>query len=182
MALGTYRTCTYIAGDWDSDVDAVNILKHWNESNHWGLSFKDVHDLTSSRDTSRACSIKVSLKARMDVSKSFVLIVGSNTSAIRKGSCEYCPDRIWNQWLGRMICSKGKTYDTSSFVEYECKKAIEAGIKIVVLYKSTSVNKSNCPSIIRNYGTHVAMKHWNYLYSPARIEWDYNAVKNALSV
>ena len=25
-----YRTCTYIAGDWENDFDAVNQLKKWN--------------------------------------------------------------------------------------------------------------------------------------------------------
>lgn len=39
----TYRTCTYIAGDWDNDNAAVTQLKKWNEGNKWGFTFKDVH-------------------------------------------------------------------------------------------------------------------------------------------
>lgn len=50
--MATYRTRTYIAGDWDNDKDAVDQLHTWNDSNYWSLSFTDAHDLTSSRDSS----------------------------------------------------------------------------------------------------------------------------------
>ena len=69
----TYRTRTYIAGDWDHDKDAVDQLHKWNDSKYWSLSFTDAHDLTSSRDSSLNCTIKSSLKTRMDASKTFVL-------------------------------------------------------------------------------------------------------------
>ena len=47
-----YRTRTYIAADWDGDRDAVDQLHKWNDSNYWGLSFTDAHDLQQSRDSS----------------------------------------------------------------------------------------------------------------------------------
>jgi len=50
--MATYRTRTYIAGDWDHDKDAVDQLHKWNDSNHWSLSFTDAHDLTSANDSS----------------------------------------------------------------------------------------------------------------------------------
>ena len=53
-----YRTKTYIAADWDDDHDAAERLHEWNESDYWGLSFTDAHDLQQSRDTSLFCSIK----------------------------------------------------------------------------------------------------------------------------
>ena len=65
----TYRTCTYIAGDWTGDSSAIEELHKWNESDHWGLSFTDVHSLTQSRDSSQNCSIKSSLRTRMNYSK-----------------------------------------------------------------------------------------------------------------
>ena len=37
----SYRTCTYIAGDWTGDSSAIEELHKWNESDHWGLSFTD---------------------------------------------------------------------------------------------------------------------------------------------
>lgn len=38
--MATYRTRTYIAGDWDNDKDAVDQLHKWNDSNYWNLSFR----------------------------------------------------------------------------------------------------------------------------------------------
>ena len=49
--MATYRTKTYIAGDWDHDKDAVDKLYQWNGSNYWSLSFTDAHDLTQANDT-----------------------------------------------------------------------------------------------------------------------------------
>lgn len=67
-----YRTRTYIAADWDGDRDAVEQLHKWNDSNYWGLSFPDAHDLQQSRDSSLPCSIKSSLKREwMDLSVSY---------------------------------------------------------------------------------------------------------------
>lgn len=169
----TYRTKTYIAADWDQDEDAVNQLHKWNDSNHWSLSFHDAHEITKAKDSSLYCSIKSSLKTRMDVSKTFILIVGDTTNIITKGSCAYCGS--YNSWT--QSCARGHSVDFRSFVKFECAKAIEAGIKIVVLYKSTVVSKSKCPDAVKNVGTHVAM--W-YKGSDGQIYWDYNAVKKAL--
>ena len=77
-----YKTRTYIAADWDGDRDAVEQLHKWNDSNYWELSFPDAHDLQQSRDSSLPCSIKSSLKKRMDGSKRFVLIVGDSTDSV----------------------------------------------------------------------------------------------------
>ena len=79
--MTTYRTRTYIAGDWDHDKDAVDKLHQWNNSRYWSLSFTDAHDLIQANDSSLNCSIKKSLKKRMDASKRFVLIVGNNTNS-----------------------------------------------------------------------------------------------------
>ena len=69
-----YRTKTYIAGDWTGDKDAIDKLYQWNTSKYWSLSFTDAHDLTKAKDSSLNCTIKRSLKVRMDASKTFVLI------------------------------------------------------------------------------------------------------------
>lgn len=83
-----YRTRTYIAADWDTDSDAVEQLRKWNDGNYWSLSFSDAHDLTQARDSSLNCSIKNSLRTRLEASKTFVLIVGKNTLSVRSGSCQ----------------------------------------------------------------------------------------------
>ncbi len=169
MAL--YRTRTYIAADFDHDKDAVDQLHKWNDSNYWSLSFTDAHDLQTSSDDSLYCSIKSSLKYRMDGSKTFVLIVGDHTDSITKGGCQYC--RSYNPWTG--ACARGYTVDTRSYIKYECDKAVEAGIKIIVLYNDTSVNRSKCPAAVRYKGTHAKMvKCENGKYY-----WDYQSVKAA---
>ena len=168
-----YRTKTYIAGDWDGDKDAVDQLHKWNDSNFWSLSFTDAHDLTQARDGSLNCSIKSSLATRLDASKTFVLIVGTNTKTVKSGSCQYCDS--YNSWTGS--CARQYSVDLRSYVEYECAKAVRDGLKIVVLYNAASVDKSKCPDAVKNTGTHVAMCY----LKDGKYYWDYQAVKNALS-
>ena len=70
------RTKTYLAGDWTGDEDLIEKIKEWNKDNNLGISFTDVHELTSSSDSSLNCSIKSSLRKRLSICKTFVLIVG----------------------------------------------------------------------------------------------------------
>lgn len=174
-----YRTQTYIAGDWDGDRDAVDQLKRWNNSNFWRLSFYDVHEKTQSLDTSLNCNIKRSLQLRMDVSKRFVLVVGDKTNTITSGSCGLCPFHTYYYTCG-YVCNKGYRYDSRSYVKFECDKAVDAGIEIIVLYNSTSVDINKCPSILRDRGCHIPMKKLKF--SSMRgyfVDWDYEAVKKA---
>lgn len=168
----TYRTRTYIAADWSSDKNAVDQLRKWNDSTKWGLSFTDAHELTQARDGSLNCSIKASLATRLEASKTFILIVGSNTKSVRSGGCQYC--QSYNSWTGS--CARGYYVDLRSYVEYECAKAVRDGLKIVVLYNATTVDKSKCPDIIKNVGSHAPMMY----YKDGAYYWDYQSVKKAL--
>jgi hypothetical protein len=170
-----YRTKTYIAADWDTDVDAVEQLHKWNDSKYWSLSFSDAHDLTQSYDSSLYCSIKSSLKTRMDASKTFVLIVGENTDSITKGGCQYCA----NYSSALKNCLKGRSVDYRSYIKYECDKAIEAGIKIIVLYNYACIYKSKCPEAVRDIGIHAKMQ---YIGTDGKYYWDYESVKAAFDV
>lgn len=163
-----YRTKTYIAGDWTGDKDAIEQLYKWNESNKWSLSFNNAHDITQARDDSLNCSIKASLKRRLDVSKTFVLIVGKNTLNLRSGSCSYC--HSYNSWTHH--CAKGRTIDRRSYIDYECEMAVEAGMKIIVLYNSLFKDLSKCPEVLRYKGIHIAMKNY--------YGWNYEQIKQAL--
>ena len=167
-----YRTKTYIAGDWTGDSDAIRQMYKWKEGNFWSLSFVDVHEFKQARDGSLNCTIKRSLRERMNMAKTFVLIVGDKTDSVTAGGCQFCGS--YNSWNN--TCSKGKSIDYSSYVKYECEQAVKADIKIVVLYNSTKVDRSKCPVLIRNKGIHVAMKKYAY----SIITWDYRAVKDAL--
>lgn len=168
----TYRTKTYIAADWDGDSDAVEQLHKWNDGNYWSLSFIDAHDLTQARDTSLYCSIKSSLRTRLEASKTFVLIVGNNTNSVRSGSCQYCPS--YSSYTKK--CARGYNVDYRSYIEFECDKAVADDIKIVVLYNAAMVNRTKCPSALKNIGTHVAMCY----RKDDKLYWDYQAVKDAL--
>lgn len=170
--MANYRTKTYIAGDWDNDKDAVEQLHKWNDSKYWSLSFTDAHDLTSASDDSLNCSIKASLKKRLDISKTFVLIVGEHTNSVTAGSCKWC--NSYNSYIHH--CAKSKSVDYRSYIKYECDKAMEAGIKIIVLYNTTKVDRNKCPEAVRWEGTHVAMV---YKGDDGKYYWDYQAVKKA---
>lgn len=170
--MANYRTRTYIAGDWDHDKDAVDQLHKWNDSDYWSLTFTDAHDLTSSSDNSLNCTIKASLKRRLDVSKTFVLIIGDQSNSVTAGSCRWC--NSYNSYLS--YCARNHSIDYRSYIKYECDKAIEANIKIIVLYKSTKVDRSKCPEVLRDKGIHVPMIYQGY---DRKYHWDYQAVKKA---
>ena len=171
MAL--YRTRTYIAADFDHDKDAVDKINEWNNNKYLSLSFTSAHDLQSSSDSSLYCSIKASLKHRMDGSNKFVLIVGEHTKNLTKGGCQNCSS--YNSYT--YSCARGYSKDYRSYIEYECDKAVEAGIEIIVLYNSTKIDKSKCPKAVRDLGIHSAMVY----YKDGKNYWDYQAVKNALN-
>ena len=170
-----YRNKTYIAGDWDHDRDAVEQIYKWKKGNKWSLDFHDAHELTQARDTSLPCSIKASLKTRMDASKVFVLIVGDHTNSLTKGSCQFCES--YSSFLS--YCTRRHAVDRRSFVKYECDKAVEANLKIVVLYNSSSVIRSKCPDVVRYKGTHAAMRRKK---TDGTYDWNYEEVKRALDV
>ena len=168
-----YRTRTYLAGDWTGDADLIQAIKRWNDSDRWGLSFSDAHDLTESRDTSLPCSIKKSLSTRLDASKTFVLIVGKHTDALTKGSCQYCDN--YSAYFSK--CNKNMHADYRSFIKFECEKAVRDNLKIVVIYNDTIINKSLCPECIKNTGNHISGK---YIGTDWGIYWNYTAIKNAI--
>lgn len=168
-----YRTRIYIAADWSGDFDAVEQLHKWNDSDYWSLSFTDAHDLKQANDGSLKCSIKSSLAERLNASKTFVLIVGNNTKSLRNGSCQYC--NSYNSWTKH--CARGHYVDMRSYLEFECEKAVNDGIRIVVLYKAAMVNRNKCIASVQNIGTHARM----YCRKDERLYWDYNSVKEAIN-
>lgn len=173
------RTRTYIAADFDHDIDAVNQLYRWKNDKNLSLDFQDAHDLTQARDSSMYCSIKSSLRLRLNESKTFVLIVGEHTDTLTKGSCQFC--QSYNSRIS--ACARGHNVDFRSYIKYECEMArqdymISEIEKIVVLYKDTTVNRSLCPESIRYVGIHVPMIY--YSYGDGKYYWDYQTVKEAL--
>lgn len=181
MSLYDYvnRTKTFISGDWTGDQNLIAKLKEWNNRDSLGLSFVDVHDLTQSSDTSYPCSIKASLRQRLNISKTFVLIVGKNTTSLTKGACRYCSRySVWST-----SCANGKSYDNRSFIEYECEMALKDYNdkelkKIVVIYNGlVNPDKSRCPEVLKGVGTHIGS---DYISADGKRYWDYQAIKNAI--
>ena len=178
----TYRTRTYIAGDWDGDSDAIGKLYQWNEGNKWSLDFVDAHGFNQCYDSSLPCTIKSSLSERMSRSKTFVLVVGNSTTKTRKGSCSYkdCGNKWYSFTRGEFICNVvGKSYSNDSFIDYECKLAYRYRneVRIVVLYNAASIDKSKCPEILRNVGIHKEMKSFDLYWTQY---YDYQKVRNAI--
>lgn len=163
-----YRTKTYIAGDWTGDSDAIETLYKWKKSGYLNFDFVDAHELAQARDTSLRCSVKRSLKERLDASKIFVLIVGEHTKELRAGSCGLCDSM--NHYTDS--CARGYSVDKRNYIDYECEKAKEACIKIVVLYNNDCVRRDKCPESLRWTGTHIAMLNNG--------RWDYDSIKNAI--
>jgi len=164
-----YRTKTYIAADWDTDIEAVEALRRWNESEHWSLSFGDAHEISQIRnDDTNNCGIKKNCSQNLDYSKNFVLIVGSKTKSLRSGYCMYCKSYSY--------CSN--TYKTNkSFVEFECDYAIRNSLPIIVLYNSASANKSLCiDSVVNIAKSHTPM--WRIQSDGCKV-LDYISVKSA---
>lgn len=180
-----YRVCTYVAGDWTGDSDAIEIIKKWNEGDKWKLRFRDVHTLTQSSDNSLNCSIKSSLRIRMEISKTFVLVVGDMTNSLRSGSCHLCENYIPEGNFGPMCIKGHNSIDLRSYVQYECEMAykdfLDGVMRIVVLYNDVIVDKNKCPEVLKNVGTHVPMKKIDLdITHGIQFKWDYESVKKAL--
>lgn len=170
----TYRTKTYIAGDWTGDADLIQQLYKWNDSDRWALHFVDAHELTQARDTSLYCSIKHSLSERLRASKKFVLIVGEHTDSLTKGSCKHC--RYYYSGIRR--CAHGGSVDYRSYIDYECERACKSGLQIVVIYNLDSVKKDKCPEILRDEGVHII---GYYKAADGDYYWNYPEIKNAIT-
>lgn len=168
------RDCVYIAADFDHDKSAVDCI-YWMKRNGY-LTFKDAHSLQQSYDSSLACSIKKSLKYRMDNSFKFILIVGNHTNSVSKGGCQLCGS--YNGYTSR--CARGYNVDYRSFIRYECDIAVDAipyGMRIVVLYNSGCINRALCPEAVRWKGIHRQML---YRGMDGKYHWDYEGIRQAI--
>ncbi|MCQ2050170.1 MAG: molecular chaperone Tir, partial [Candidatus Saccharibacteria bacterium] len=118
-----YRTKTYIAGDWTGDKDLIDKLDEWNNNDHLALSFVNVHEVIQSSDSTLNCNIKRSLRKRLKITKTFVLIVGEKTCSLRSGACYFCGH--YNSGGGWYNCYSGGTIDNRSYIQYECEMALK---------------------------------------------------------
>lgn len=179
-----YRTKTYIAGDWTGDSDLIQKLDEWNKNNHLALSFVNVHEVTQSNDSTLNCNIKRSLRKRLNITKTFVLIVGKKTLLLRSGACSLC--KYYNSGGGWFnvtpSCYNGGSVDNRSYIQYECEMALKdyrAGElkNIVVIYNGLYYPDNNmCPAILRGVGVHIGSD----VFEGGRRKWAYTRIKNAI--
>lgn len=74
-----YRNKVYVAFDGDNDIHYFRLMTAWHQNDRSTFSFYDAHELNTARDTSSEQSIKAQLRIRMANSKTFVVLIGSNT-------------------------------------------------------------------------------------------------------
>ena len=102
-----------------------------------------------------------------------MLVVGDKTKTATKGSCQFC-SRYSSFWGS---CLASGTPSFKSFITYECEKAVRDGLKIIVLYNSTIVQKSKCPDVIKDVGKHIAAI---YKGTDNKYYWNYQEIKKAI--
>lgn len=164
------RKYVYLAGDFDQDGNVVRKIQEWNRDPLKDLRFKDAHDVTQARDESLNCSIKNSLARRMNESHTFVLVVGKNTKNVRAGACSYCKSYFNNR------CYHGYSLNEESYIEFECRKAIQDGLRIIVIHNGSVINQDNCPHCIANKGQHIPA----YCYIGNEYYWNYQQIKRLI--
>lgn len=164
------REYVYLAGDFDHDGNVVRKIQEWNKDPSKDLRFKDAHDITQARDESLNCSIKNSLARRMNESHTFVLIVGKETKNVRAGACSYCKSYFNNR------CYYGYSVSEESYIEFECRKAVRDGLRIIVIHNGSVINRNNCPQSIANKGQHIPA----YYYVGSECYWNYQQIKRLI--
>ena len=108
-----------------------------------------------------------------NASKTFVLIVGEHTNSLTKGGCLLCSS--YNSWTSH--CARNYSVDHRSYVRYECDKAVEADLNIIVIYNAKTVNKNKCPESVRYTGIHVPAF---YTGTDGKTYWNYTKIRDAI--
>ena len=118
-----YRNKTYVAFDGDKDIHYYRLMTAWTQSDRTSFNFYDAHVSKQSRDTSSEETIKASLRARLNESKMFVLLVGESTKYLHK------------------------------FVSWEIEQAIKMDLPIIVvnLNGKRSMDETRCPTLLRTH-------------------------------
>ena len=145
-----YRNKTYVAFDADNDMNYYRLMQAWKQNDFSNFNFYDAHDLNNMRDWSNEDTIKRKLRERLQSTKVFVILVGSQTRFHYK------------------------------FVKWEIEQAIKLDLPIIVinLNGSRSIDNDNCPPILRHeLALHIsfnskiiekALSAWEILHSDYR--------------
>jgi hypothetical protein len=145
-----YRNKTFVSFDGDNDMHYYRLMTAWHQNDRSSFNFYDAHDLTQARDSSLEASIKASLSVRLQNTRVFVLLVGSNTRFLYK------------------------------FVRWEIEQAIKRQLPIIAvnLNGKRSMDDEFCPPILKSaLAIHIsfnpaimqyALEHWPEFDQTAR--------------
>lgn len=147
-----YRNKTYVAFDADSDIRYYRLMTAWKQSDYTDFNFYNAHDLTNIWQHSSEESIKRSLRARLQNTKIFVLLVGEKTKFLHR------------------------------FVTWEIEQAQKMNLPIIVinLNGKRGIDNDRCPLILKNnLALHVsfnakiiqkALEEWEPLHKKYKSE------------
>ena len=117
----TYKNKTYVAFDGDNDIHYYRLMKAWKQNDNSCFNFYDAHDINTALDTSTEDTIKRRLRERMNNSKLFVLLIGTNTKNLYR------------------------------FVRWEIDTALSLNLPIIAVnLNNNKVQDSLCPPILRD--------------------------------
>lgn len=137
-----YRNKTYVCFDGDNDIHYYRLMQAWHQNDNSSFSFYNAHDINHSRDSSLESSIKAKLRIRLQNTKIFVVLIGSNTRYLHK------------------------------FVKWEMEQALSLKLPIIAvnLNGNRAQDPDRCPPIIQNaLAVHIsfnarilqhALEHW----------------------
>lgn len=114
---------TYVIFDGDKDKWAYAFMKGWKVNDRIEFDFQDAHDLDNMTGlASSEAYVKQNLKARLDKSRSVIVLVGDSTKNLFK------------------------------YVRWEIELAISLGLPIIVVNLNGERNADDnlCPAILRN--------------------------------
>lgn len=118
----SYTNKTYVAFDADNDIRYYRLMQAWKTNENNSFNFYDAHDLNNLMSYSSEETIKTKLRERLQNTKVFILLVGSNTKYLYK------------------------------FVRWEIEQAIKREIPIIVVNLNGKRSKDSnlCPTILDN--------------------------------
>lgn len=116
----SYTNKTYVAFDADNDIRYYRLMQAWKNNENNSFNFYDAHDLNNLMSYSTEETIKSKLRERLQNTKVFILLVGSNTKYLYK------------------------------FVRWEIEQAINRKIPIIVVNLNGKRSKDSnlCPTIL----------------------------------
>lgn len=117
-----YRNKTYVCFDGDKDIHYYRLMQAWHQNDKSNFSFFNAHEINYARDSSAEASIKAQLRIRLNNTKVFVVLVGTNTRYLTK------------------------------FVRWEMEQALSMSLPIIVVNLNgvRHIDFERCPPIIRD--------------------------------